>query len=143
MGLYPPMTALWSSNQSATIQQDRGLVTVQGAVHPRKLGVLPRLTEILEVWNDLWTGDGTLYPPEVLNDEASPTTVFRAWDNVSTSIYHQTTHSQSIWEARIWIILIYHVIVYFRSWFSALLSVATKRIRNENGQPPNWPPMLA
>ena len=21
--------------------------------------------EVLEMWNDLWTGDGTLYPPEV------------------------------------------------------------------------------
>ena len=21
--------------------------------------------EVLEVWNDLWAGDGTLYPPEV------------------------------------------------------------------------------
>ena len=21
--------------------------------------------EVLEIWNDLWTGDGTLYPPEL------------------------------------------------------------------------------
>ena len=40
---------------------------------------------------------------EELNDEGSHTTVFRAWNNVSTSLHDQTTHSQSIWEARIWI----------------------------------------
>ena len=38
---------------------------MQGGVDPRKLGLLSRLTEVLEMWNDLWTGDGTLYPPEV------------------------------------------------------------------------------
>ena len=54
MGLYPPRTALWSSNQSAISLRDWGFLTVQGGVDPRKLGLLPRL------WNDLWTGHGTL-----------------------------------------------------------------------------------
>ena len=65
MGLYPPRTALWSSNQPAISQRDWGLLTVQGGVDPRKLRLLPRLMEVLEMWNDLWTGDGILYPPEV------------------------------------------------------------------------------
>ena len=65
MGVYPPRTALWSSNQSAISQRDWGFLTVQGGVDPRKLGLLPRLIEVFEVWNDLWTGDGALYPPEV------------------------------------------------------------------------------
>ena len=65
MGLYPPWTALWSSNQSAISQRDWGFLIVQGGVDPRKLGLLPRSMEVLEMWNDLWTGDGTLYPPEV------------------------------------------------------------------------------
>ena len=61
MGLYPPRTALWSSNKSAIRQRDWGFLTVHGGVDPRKLGLLPRLKEVLE----MWTGDGTLYPPEV------------------------------------------------------------------------------
>ena len=65
MGLYPPRTALWSSNQSAISQRDWGFLTTQGDVDPRKLRLLPRLMEVLEMWNDLWSGDGTLYPPEV------------------------------------------------------------------------------
>ena len=65
MGLYPPRTALWSSNHSAITQRDWGFLTVQGGVDPRKLGLLPRLMEVLEMWNDLWTGDGALYPREV------------------------------------------------------------------------------
>ena len=65
MGLYPPSTALWSSNHSAISQWDWGFLTVQGGVDPRKLRLLPRLMEGLEMWNDLWTVDGTLYPPEV------------------------------------------------------------------------------
>ena len=65
MGLYPPRTALWSSNQSAISQRDWGFLTVQGGVDPRKLRLIPRLMKVLETWNDLWTGDGTLYPPEV------------------------------------------------------------------------------
>ena len=64
-GPYPTRTALWSSNQSAISQRDRGFLTVQGGVDPRKLGLLPRLMEFLEMWNDLWTWDGTLYSPEV------------------------------------------------------------------------------
>ena len=35
-------------------------LTVRGGVDPRKLGFLPRLVEILEIWDDLWTGDGAL-----------------------------------------------------------------------------------
>ena len=65
MGHYPPRTELWSSNQSAISQRDWDFLTVQGGVGPRKLGLLPRLMEVSEMWNDLWTGDGTLYPPEV------------------------------------------------------------------------------
>ena len=65
MGLYPPRTVLWSSNQLAIIQRDWGFLTVQGGVDPRNLGLLPWLIEVLEMWNDLWTGDETLYPPEV------------------------------------------------------------------------------
>ena len=65
MGLYPPRTALWSSNQSAISQREWGFLTVQGGVDPRKLGLIPWLMEVLKMWNDLWTGDGTLYPPEV------------------------------------------------------------------------------
>ena len=65
MGLYPLRTALWSSNQSAISQRDWGFLAGQGGVDPRKLGLLPRLMEVLEIWNDLWTGDGPLYPPEV------------------------------------------------------------------------------
>ena len=45
MGLYPPRTALWSSNQSAISQRDWGFLTVQGGVDPRKLRLLPRLME--------------------------------------------------------------------------------------------------
>ena len=52
-------------DQSAISQRDWGFLTVQGDVGPRKLGLLPRLMEVLERWNDLWTGDGTLHPPEV------------------------------------------------------------------------------
>ena len=65
MGLSPPRTALWSSNQSAISQRDWGFLTVQGCVDPKKLGLLSRWMEVLEMWNDLWTGDGTLHPPEV------------------------------------------------------------------------------
>ena len=65
MGLYPPRTVLWSSNQSAISGRSWGFLTVQGGVDPRNLGLLPRSMEVLEMWNDLWTGDGTLYPPEV------------------------------------------------------------------------------
>ena len=65
MGLYPPRTVLWSSNQSAISQRDWGFLTVQGGVDMRKLRLLPRLMEVFEMWDYLWTGDGTLYPPEV------------------------------------------------------------------------------
>ena len=60
MGLYPPRTALWSSNQSAISQRDWGFLAVWGGVDPRKVGFLPRLAESLQIWNDLWTGDGAL-----------------------------------------------------------------------------------
>ena len=65
MGLYPLRTALWSSNQSAKSKRDWGFLAVQGGVDPRKLDLFPPLMEVLDMWNDLWTGDGTLYPPEV------------------------------------------------------------------------------
>ena len=65
MGLYAPRTVLWGSNQSAISRGDWGFLTVQGGVDPRKLPLLPRLMEVLEMSNDLWTGSGTLYPPEV------------------------------------------------------------------------------
>ena len=60
MGLYPPRTALWSSNLSAICQQDRGFVTERGGVHPRKLGFLLQLVDVLKMLNDLWNGDGAL-----------------------------------------------------------------------------------
>ena len=63
--LYPPRTVLLSSNRSAISQRDWGFITVQGGVDPRNLGLLPRLMEALEMWNDLWAGDWTLYCPEV------------------------------------------------------------------------------
>ena len=49
MGLYPPRTALWSSNQSAISQRDWGFLTVQGDVDPRKLRLLPWLMEVSEM----------------------------------------------------------------------------------------------
>ena len=49
MGLYPPRTALWSSNQSAISQRDWGFLTVQGGVDPRKLDFLPLSMEVLEM----------------------------------------------------------------------------------------------
>ena len=60
MDLYPPRTALWSSNQSAISQRDWGFLTVRGVVDPRILGFLPMLVEVLEIWNGLYTGDGIL-----------------------------------------------------------------------------------
>ena len=53
MGLYPPKTALGSSNQSAMSHRDWGFLTVRGGVDPRNLGFLSRLVEVLEIWNDL------------------------------------------------------------------------------------------
>ena len=40
-----------------------------GGVDPRKLGLLLRLMGFLDMWNDLWTGDRTLYPLEVKLDQ--------------------------------------------------------------------------
>ena len=73
MGLYPPRTGLWSSNHSAISQRDWGFLTVQGGVDPRKLGLLPRLVEVLEMWNDFGTGDGTgsTYEPWLIRKSAS------------------------------------------------------------------------
>ena len=53
IGLSPPRTALWSSNQSAISKRNWGFLTVQGGVDPRKFPLLPRLMEVLDVWNDL------------------------------------------------------------------------------------------
>ena len=36
-----------------------GFLTVRGGVDPRKLGFLPRLVVVLEIWNDFVTGEGT------------------------------------------------------------------------------------
>ena len=47
---------------------------------------------------------------EELNDEGSRTAVFRAWNNVSTFLNDQTTSRQSIWEAPIKMILLYHAL---------------------------------
>ena len=49
MGLYPPRTALWISNQSAISQRDWGFLTVQGDVDPSKLGLLPQWMDVLEM----------------------------------------------------------------------------------------------
>ena len=38
---------------------------MQVGVDLRKLRLLARLMEVSEMWKDLWTGDGTLYVPEV------------------------------------------------------------------------------
>ena len=65
MGIYSLKTVLWSSKQSATCQRDWGFLTAQGGVDPRNLGLLPRLMEVFEMLNDLWTRDGILHPPEV------------------------------------------------------------------------------
>ena len=62
-GPHPPRTALWSSNQSAISQRDRGFLTVQGGVDPRKLGLLPRLVEVLEMWSDSGPGTGPYILP--------------------------------------------------------------------------------
>ena len=78
IGLYPPTrnTALLSSNQYAISQRDWGFLTMQGSVDPRK-GFLPRLVEMLDIWNDLGAGDGILssrggagstYEPETIRD---------------------------------------------------------------------------
>ena len=64
MGLYRPRTAPWSSNQSIS-QRGWGFLTVQGGVDRRKPCLLPRLMEVLDIWNDFWTGDGSPYTPEV------------------------------------------------------------------------------
>ena len=34
-----------------------------GGVDPRELGFLPPLVYFLDIWNDPWTGDGTLSSP--------------------------------------------------------------------------------
>ena len=58
MGLYPPMTALWSSNQSA-ISQRIEVFSLCGAVSTRGSSVFfPGWWNFR--WNDLWTADGTL-----------------------------------------------------------------------------------
>ena len=49
VGLYPPRTALWSSNQAAISRRDWGFLTVQDGVDPRMLRLLPRLMEVLEI----------------------------------------------------------------------------------------------
>ena len=63
MGLCPPRTALWSSNQSALIQQDWGFLTGQGGVDPRKLRWLSWLMGVLDIY--LERPLDRLYPPEV------------------------------------------------------------------------------
>ena len=60
VGLNPSRATLWSSNQSAISQRDWVFHTVRAGVDPIELGFLPRFVEVLEMWNDLWTGDGTL-----------------------------------------------------------------------------------
>ena len=95
-----------------------------------------------------------------LNDEGSHTTVFRARNNVSASVHNDpTTHRQSIWEARMKMMLlpqkyiytpavrskvlsnILSCSVYFRSWLSARLAVAAKRTRSGRGHSPCSPQM--
>ena len=50
---------------SAISQRDWGVQTVRGGVDLRKLCFLPRSVEVLEIWNDLRTGDGALSSPRV------------------------------------------------------------------------------
>ena len=68
---------------------------------------------------------------EELNDEGSHTTVFHACKNVSTSLHDQATRRQSIWEARILMILLYHA-----------LNTSEAGTRSGYGQSPYWPRML-
>ena len=99
MGLYLPRAALWSSNQSAMSQRDWDFLTVRGGIDPRKLGFLPRLMEVIEMWNDLWTGHGTLYPPENLMELAQHTNHHGRSENrpVGLGFPHRTGRYQPAW----------------------------------------------
>ena len=72
---------------------------------------------------------------EELNDEGSDTTVFRAWNTVSTSLHDQTTHRQTVdlGGSDLDDTMI-SCMVYFKSWFSERLLMATKRTRSRHGQ---------
>ena len=78
---------------------------------------------------------------EELNDEGSHTTMFRAWNNVSTALHDQTTQTVDLGGSDLDDTII-SCIVYFRSWLSVRLSVATKRTRSGYGQSPYWPRVL-
>ena len=66
---------------------------------------------------------------EDLNDEGSHTTVFRAWNNVSTSLHDQTTHRQLIWEVRIKMVLLHHALYISEAGLSVR---ASQRLRREH-----------
>ena len=48
---------------SDTSQWDWALHTVGGGVDPRVLDFVPPIVQCLDIWNDSWTGDGTLSSP--------------------------------------------------------------------------------
>ena len=45
---------------SDSSQWNWGFHTFGGGVDPRELGFLPPFVQFLDIWNDHWTGDGTL-----------------------------------------------------------------------------------
>ena len=63
MNLYPPRTALWSSNLSAISQRDWGFLTVRGGFDPRKLSFLPPVGRSLrDIVRPLDRGWDSIFP---------------------------------------------------------------------------------
>ena len=82
MGLCPPKTTLWSSNQSAISQQDEGFLTVRGVVHPRKLGLLaPPVNGRLgdDVERTLYRGWDPISSPGGAGSTYEPWPIRRSW----------------------------------------------------------------
>ena len=44
-------------------QRSWGFHTVRGGDDPRELGFIPRFVKRLDIYSDLWTGDGSLLSP--------------------------------------------------------------------------------
>ena len=73
----------WNSNQSAISRRDKGFHTVRSGVDRGELSFIARFVEVLEIWNELRTGDGTLSYPGRAGSYASPSTSAiggRGWD---------------------------------------------------------------
>ena len=64
---YPRKTGINREliSSSKAYARKKKLISERKSLLGKALGLLPRLTEVLEMWNDLWAGDGTLYLPEV------------------------------------------------------------------------------